>query len=182
MTIVRNETRSEMTDFGGSWPIRAVDTSVNDEPPADAGSHRHIEHCAESLTGAESGFSKCRTVAVVPKDSRHIQVLLYPIHQWKSGPSVDLVTRNNPASRSINGTSETEADPLNVESLHQSLRRSPNLLQDSFGSLLGDDVVAFDCFELSIVSTADAKLQFGPANFDAENHWSILMSRSGLRC
>lgn len=104
-----------------------------------------------------------------------MQRVLKPVNEGESFPAFNLVTRNHSARCSVNGTSKSDSDPLDVELIHQTRSSTADLLQDPFGTLAGVHLVAFERRKVRAVSISDAELQFGSTDFDAQKHGFVLI-------
>lgn len=175
MPITCREARSQMSDLCSGRAIGSTDATVDDQPPADSRANGYIERRANFATGSITGFGKGSDVAVIPQSRGDTQFTFRPGNEWKSIPTVHLVTCLHNPLRSEHWTAEAIANAFDGMVTHQPAPDIENLRLNPYGTALTVDVAADKVHKRLPITGTDAELQFCAADFDSEIHgWEDL--------
>ena len=132
--VIGLQPRPQVTDLRGAVTAAAIDLAVDDEPAADAGADRHIEHDlptapapkrASARQAASQSFSITAGTASVWR------------HQSTSGeaiPAADVMALDDGAGRGVDRSAETEARGGDTVPRDQCPAGFGDLLEDALGA------------------------------------------------
>src|SRR5262245_60131601 len=165
---------TQVADLRSPAAAAAVDLAVDDQAAADARADGDVEDRRKPLARSEKGLRESRDVGVVAQHRRPAEHLLDPRRQSEAVPALDLVRFDDGPRGVIDGAAEANADAMDLgtvetsagEQLGDGLR---DLTANALGARGDIDAAAPQPGE-DAVASADAELEFGAADFDAQEH------------
>ena len=162
---------------GRRCPISVIDgrplahkAAVQNTAAPHARSHRHVEDGVLPPARSDTALGQRSHVAIVSQNRLQTRISVEPVGQREVHPPGYVVALAHPALRSVHRAAEADADPADRMSRRQFGGLLPDLVQDAGGAGRGIDVAACQGDQGSPVSGADPQLEFGPADFDAQEH------------
>lgn len=181
--MTRKLSRTEVADFHRTRTRSPIDLAVDDQSPADPRSDGQVHHRIELLSRAKTGFRIGRRISIILQDRGELQLLVTPVGQRESIPSFDLMTFDSQSLIGIDWTAERDSRTGNFACRKSRLFEDCSIPRDDLFPNAGStrpriDFLPPQSAQFSRLTEAQAKLQLGPTNLDAQKMLHIAVRTS----
>src|ERR1043166_8804315 len=113
----------QVPDLRRSAAHAPINLAIDDQPAADAGADRDVEHRGKTLARPEQRFGEPGDVGVVPEHRGKADQLADPVGEREIVPALDLMRLDDGVRAVIDGSAEPDANPAQLVPFTFSVRK-----------------------------------------------------------